>query len=199
MAITIDEIHKIIREGAHEANKTYMEWSKGLWLNDSGAECLLVCEIAKRLYRAQSGTERLWLELSFGNILDILKVRNPRGINESQRADITLINRDRLPKFIIEVKRTGDKSSMKGDLDKIRSLVQNCSLTRGFLAVFMTHRVAYINMKSIIEDRTEFVKNYGDKNNIDIRIMAGEIHGAKDEDGQEWQSSSLSIEMSTRR
>ena len=82
MAITIDEIHKIIREGAHEANKTYMKWSKGLWLNDSGAESLLVCEIAKRLYGAQSDTERLWLELSFGDILNILKVRNPRGVNK---------------------------------------------------------------------------------------------------------------------
>ena len=195
MPITIEQIHEGIHAGARAANEKYTNWSKGLWLNDSGSESLLVCEIAEQFYQAQSDTERLRLELSFRDILDILEVRNPGGINRNQRVDIALLNRDSLPKFIIEVKRTWSNDSVRGDLDRIRSLLRKCSLNRGFLAVFMAHRVAYKDMRRKIEDRIKFVKKYGNEDDINVRITKGKVYEAKDEDGRLWQSSSLSIEM----
>ena len=199
MAITIDQIHESIHAGARAANEKYMEWSKGLWLYDSGVESLLVCEIAEQLYQDQSDTERLWLELSFGDILDIFKVRSPGRINRNQRVDIALLNRDSLPKFIIEVKRTWSNDLVRDDLDKIKSLlrIRKCLLSRGFLAVFMAHREARMDMQNIIKDRIEFVKNYKVENNVNVHIEAREIYEAEDEDGRLWKSSSLSIEMST--
>ena len=195
MPITIDQIHKGIHAGARAANKKYTNWSKGLWLNDSGSESLLVCEIAEQLYQFQSDTERLWLELPVGNILDIFEVPILQEANEHQRVDIALLNRNRQPTFIIEVKRDWNNRFVRKDLDKIRSLVQNCPLKRGFLAVFMAHRVAYTDMERRIEDRIEFVKNYGNEDDINVRIREGEVYEAEDEDGRLWQSSSLSIEM----
>lgn len=199
MSITIAEIHRSIHGGARGANKKYTKWSKGLWLNDSGVESLLVCEIAERLYQAQSDTERLWLELSFGNILDLFEVRNRREINIHQRVDIALLDRNKRPKFIVEVKREWNNNYVRNDLDKIKNLVQNCPLSRGFLAVFMAHRVAHQDMQRRIEDGTNFAKNYGVENNISVHITEDKIYESEDKDGRLWQSSSLSIEMSTRR
>jgi len=196
MPITIAQIHEGIHAGARAANKKYTNWSKGLWLNDSASEGLLVCEVAEQLYQAQSDTERLRLELSFRDILDIFGVYNPGRINRNQRVDIALLNRNSLPKFIIEVKRTWSNDLVRGDLEKTRNLLRRCPLlSRGFLAVFMAHRVAYTDMQTRIKDRIGFVKNYGNEDDINVRIKKGKVYEAEDEDGRLWQSSSLSIEM----
>ena len=199
MPITRKKIIESIHAGARAANEKYTEWSKGLWLYDSGVESLLVCEIAEQLYQSQSNTERLWLELSVGKILDIFKVPIPQEANEHQRVDIALLNRNRQPTFIIEVKRDWNNRFVRNDLDKIRSLVQNCPLTCGFLAVFMAHQLVYRDMREKIKERIEFVEDYGVENNIGVGVKADKIHKAESEDGRLWEWSSLSIEMSTRR
>ena len=53
MPITRKKIIESIHAGARAANEKYTEWSKGLWLYDSGVESLLVCEIAEQLYQSR--------------------------------------------------------------------------------------------------------------------------------------------------
>ena len=110
MPITRKKIIESIHAGARAANKKYAKWSDGWWLDDSGVEYLLVCEIAGQIHKNQSKRESLLLELPFEKIQQWSGARRPPGrpatvLRGANRMDITLFNSEEKTKFIIEVKR----------------------------------------------------------------------------------------------
>ena len=178
--MTRERIIKCIHEGIRKAKKKYEKEMRTRWITEPGPESELVRGICVALRRRHSRNESDEREYSFGDI----------------RVDIALLNNQRNPYCVIEVKPNWDWQRAYQDLDKIYSLVKDGSLERGFLAVFlkqrsdgqgmdMDHRIHNI-VRHIERDYGRRVLNFGFKRcDISRERFAN----------NEWETSSLSIEI----
>ena len=148
MPITKGQIVEAIQEGTVIANRRYEDWSNGLWVTDSGVEGLLAANIAEAIHARQRRQESLMMELAFKDIADLSGAEpvpgpRPAAVQDTNRADIVLLNRNKRPICAIEVKRSWNGDACLTDLDRIYGLTQRFSyrrggsLRRGFLAMMI--------------------------------------------------------------
>lgn len=139
MALTIADVCEAIYRGVRNASEKYLKWSGGLTLENSGAEGLIVAEIASALYRKQTGPERLELEVLYKDLLDRsgarLRANSRRAplFGSDARADIALFRHDEL-RYIVEVKRTlAWKQHLTDDLQRLVDAIAACGRPNGTL------------------------------------------------------------------
>ena len=142
------DIIRAIQEGTLTANEEYLEWTGGCSIGDSGVEGHLASVIARKLRKYQDVDESLFMECPFSSIREWSGAGRPPGrppavVSDSNRSDIVLFNKNRMPTCVIEVKRKWATKSCFKDLRRVNELVKryshqrNGSLRRGFLAVYL--------------------------------------------------------------
>ena len=147
MALTIAAVGEAIHRGIRNASDKYAKWSGGLTFENSGAEGLLVAEIASALHRQQKAPERLELEVRYKDLLDrsgtpLRRAQDTTVFSGNARADIALFRHDEL-RYIVEVKRTlAWEQHLTDDLQRLVDAVAACgwpdgTLRRCFFAAYL--------------------------------------------------------------
>ena len=208
LAITIAQIRKSIHEGVRIANDKCDKLTDGYWLMDAGVEGFMVGEIVAQLRKRMSRNEIVFPELSFRDIGEWSEFGRPPGrpfkeTNDRFRVDICLINRERRPKYVIEVKRSWDDNEKEclRDLMRIRGLVRTYpAIECGFFAVFLARPVPSGGVSGKIKEIAGSVGHEFENEGVDINFSSGRIIKKDPSSARRvWQVSSLSIEISARR
>ena len=217
MAINERQTKNAIHEGICKANKKYEKWSKGLWVIDSGVEGLMVAEIAEKINNRQSKRESLQMELAFEYIRKQSTSRPAKGprskaLNDGNRADIVLFNKNEKPVCVIEVKRSWNYDSCWRDLHRICALVDRHSsrmggsLECGYLALMLAKgetksKSAKTRVKEYFNEIKEFVGYEFSRNTQCISFgirEAGRLPECYQKHHGEWQAASFIIQISNR-
>ena len=178
MAITIDEVREAIHKGIRGASRKYAQWSRGWTLTDSGVEGVLVAEIAAAIHTMQAREESLLLEAPYEKCLEWSGATPQRGRRldtfKGGRADIALFNGDGQTKYIVEVKRTLNRRTLRNDLTKLTDAIAKCSkqkdgkLMRAFLAVFL-QSAGEVGLNNAKKWSNEFLERSGGQHHFEHR------------------------------
>ena len=146
MTIAKDAVIKAVLRGMTTANSRLEKWSKGSWVCDYGVEGFMVAHVAAALRKEQDECESLLFEATFEEIRKYSgadrRPGRPRDVlQDSSRADITLLNQRDRTVHVIEVKRKWEKPKCFRDIKRLLALLEACggqgsgSLKYGFLAL----------------------------------------------------------------
>lgn len=207
-------IRGAILQGVRKANLDYEQWSRGLWVSDSGVEGLMVATIAGKLGSKLSEDESLMIECPFPCIKEWSKARpgpgRPRKTlakskRGSKRADIVLFNGNGRPTWVVEVKREWDRRKCFGDLERIRDLVlrygpQNTGTLRGgFLAMMLVEQeVGDKQIRKQAKGIEETIKNKFLDKGLNLGCYLSDIRSAEFPENPSapyWSHASLCIQI----
>jgi len=123
--LVYDEIEAILFKSALEAYNRYIDWSGGDAAHDAGAESLITTSIANNIVATKDGGHVLCDAPFLKHRRQALKgSRKPRRARSDQgRLGILVFNRRNQAIVAVEVKRAFVFSNIKGDLDKLKSLL----------------------------------------------------------------------------
>lgn len=205
--MTKKDIIRAIQEGTRTANEEYLEWTAGCSIGDSGVEGHLVSVIARQLRKYQDDDESLLMECPFSCIREWSGASRPPGrppavVNDRNRSDIVLFNKNAMPTCVIEIKRRWTTESCFKDLRRVSTLVKRCShqrngsLRRGFLAVYLEKWQSVDDESRRIQ---ELVSEEFDDEEIGLRFHESSPCTKKDTWGNAWEFACLCIEIHARQ
>ena len=93
-----------LHQGACKATKDYLAWSDGTFLNECAGESYMVACMAQTVMKTSSPPPYLCLEYCLSALTKDWDKRLPDCLKGSGRFDMTLLNKDKQLKFVIEAK-----------------------------------------------------------------------------------------------
>lgn len=165
-----DTITDAVLKGFSKANKTYEDWSRGLWVGDAGIEGFVVGSIAHEIMAACKNETRPWsltMETAFSEVRDLangLSVcgRTPKIEKGKPRVDMALYNANNEAVTVIEVKRYWRKAECCKDIERLKSLLKRYGKNNGGklkfgiftlqMTIASTIRKSFDEQQSVIEE-----------------------------------------------
>lgn len=166
----------------YTANKTFYEWSDGLFVSEAAAEAFTVTHIAQAIMHSDSPPPYLQLECPIRPLIQThgvkKKGRFKARTSGNSRLDIAVFNATHQLKFAVEVKCTcaWDKDTYLGDVRRLKNLFtyfhkrhEQTALQAGLFAMFLhvkskeSEEVAKDNLIARRNDWKIKIKDYCDK------------------------------------
>ena len=211
--LTKTEIVNAIHKGVLNAHSQFEHLSDGAWMADQGNQRLegfVVSHIfrAISIHRSMAKNETPILELPFGYIKAWSKAqgigRPLQNIKTRRRVDIALLNKQRRPIHVVEVKQKWVHTTGYQDVEKIRDiLVAFGPLQKGSLkSVFLSVYWQGTNRPCLDDKLDELQKDVARRlKRADKKVKLGfhrRVPPPVRRDGKEWEYGSHIIELSRR-
>jgi hypothetical protein len=131
--LVYDEIEAILFKSALDAYNRYIDWSGGDAAHDAGAESLITTSIANNIVATKDGGHVLCDAPFLKHRKQALKgARKARRAKSDQgRLGILLFNRRNQAIVAVEVKRSFVFSNIRGDIEKLKSLLLRHGYRKG--------------------------------------------------------------------
>lgn len=174
-----------LHQGACKATKDYLAWSDGTFLNECAGESYMVACMAQTVMKTSSPPPYLCLEYCLSALTKDWDKRLPDCLKGSGRFDMTLLNKDKQLKFVIEAKCS--TAWADNYIDDITRLMHICrklrkTSTDGALqaCIFIASVYSYSNSglkkaKKQLNEKISAWKSYISDIRLDYQKRYGEI------------------------
>jgi hypothetical protein len=205
--LTYAEFTGAVMQGVQKANELAIKWS-GECAQDQGAEYLLTVEIGRELRRAEVKKNHggfVLLEARTRDVLDYAPVRPgrpERGLRIGGRIDVTLLDGNRRPIGLVEVKRfSGDIAGLLRDSRRLAAIMRRLGQRVGGTIRYTAMAALRVTKESDIQAIMDRTKDHVNErlSHFELRAVTTRKNCTFSDENQNWYSHALCFTLHAKR